>query len=54
MHNRMTRRQVLLGQQSPRLFERLRKEYAVWNAAMLPYPAGSFSENPKGLSANRY
>jgi arylsulfatase A-like enzyme len=38
----------------PDLFERLKKEYAVWNAAMLPYPAGSFSENPKGQWADRY
>jgi arylsulfatase A-like enzyme len=38
----------------PELFERLKREYAVWNAAMLPYPANSFSESPRGQWADRY
>ena len=38
----------------PAVFERLKAEYAAWNADMLPYPEGAFSESPKGRVADRY
>ncbi|HEV2533563.1 sulfatase family protein [Phenylobacterium sp.] len=38
----------------PAIFHRLRAEYDVWNAQMLPYPVASFSETPKGRLADRY
>lgn len=38
----------------PAIFKRLREQYDVWNAQMLPYPLGSFSETPKGHVADRY
>ena len=33
---------------------RLKAAYAAWEAQMLPYPADSFSETPKGRQADRY
>jgi arylsulfatase A-like enzyme len=38
----------------PDIFKRLRSEYDLWNAQMLPYPLASFSETPKGHVADRY
>jgi hypothetical protein len=36
------------------VFERLKGEYAAWNATMLPYPEAAFSESLKGRVADRY
>ena len=38
----------------PEVFARLKAMHAAWAATMLPYPAKSFSETPKGRQADRY
>jgi hypothetical protein len=44
-----------LKEARPEVFARLKADFAAWNAGMLPYPAESFSENPKSLGyADRY
>ncbi len=38
----------------PAVFERLKAAYARWDSTMLPYPADSFSHDPKHIFTDRY
>ncbi len=43
-----------LRERRPDDFARLKTAWSEWNASMLPYPANSFSETPKGKLVDRY
>ena len=43
-----------LQDKHPDVFARLKADHAAWNSMMLPYPAASFSETPKGRLPDRY
>ena len=49
-----SRERADLRERRPDDFARLKAAWAEWNAAMLPYPADSFSETPKGRLVDRY
>jgi hypothetical protein len=38
----------------PARFAALQSEWAAWDAAMLPYPAASYSYDPAEIDADRY
>lgn len=44
-----------LKDKHPEVIARLKADWTAWNSQMLPYPEGSYSENPKslGTSADR-
>ncbi|MEJ0028833.1 MAG: sulfatase-like hydrolase/transferase [Rhizomicrobium sp.] len=48
------RERANLAERLPDRFARMKAAYSAWNATMLPYPAESFSETPKGHVADRY
>lgn len=48
------RERANLKQKAPDVFERLRRDFAAWNAAMLPFPDDSFSATNKGRLADHY
>jgi hypothetical protein len=48
------RERANLKLREPTVFDRLRRDYAAWNATMLPYPASSFSGGSKGELADHY
>ena len=48
------RERAQLKDRHPEIFDRLKADYAAWDATMLPYPQGSFSESLKGRVPDRY
>lgn len=48
------RERAELKERYPEVFARMRRDYAAWNAQMLPYPAESFSEPVKNFYPDRY
>ena len=48
------REQADLKRVQPKIFARLKQQYAKWNASMLPYPEDSYSHGNKSLYTDRY
>lgn len=48
------REQADLKERHPETFQALKAKFAAWNATMLPYPEGSFSEDARHLYPDRY
>jgi len=48
------REQADLKRVKPEIFERLKQQYAQWNATMLPYPEDSYTHSNKGSYTDRY